>query len=270
MRRLTRILGVLAAGAALALVAYRSLSSAPATVQAARAAPGSAAVAVPAIPGPVTAAPAPPAATSTGPAAGATAPFRDPAAILQSASRAYSRVSSMRARFTQTLQNAFLRRTVTSHGILYQKRPDKFLMRFTQPEGDLLLSDGTHFWIYYPSADPGQVIRTPAGTGAGAVDLQAQFVGDPTTRFDYVQEGSEAVGGREAHVILLTPRDPDAGYRSLKVWLDAEDFLARRFEIVELNGNVRRIELADLELDPPLEDSLFRFEPPAGVRIVER
>ncbi|HWV57316.1 MAG TPA: outer membrane lipoprotein carrier protein LolA [Longimicrobiales bacterium] len=194
----------------------------------------------------------------------------DPEAILRGAASAYAGLQSMRAEFTQTLENAFLRRTFVSRGTLYQKRPDKLLMQFTDPAGDILVSDGTHFWVYYPSADPNQVIRTSAAAGAGVVDLQAQFVGDPVARFEYSQRPSERVGGRESHVFLLVPRDPEAGYRSLQVWLDPADLLARRFEITELNGNVRRIDLESIEINPTIPDSLFRFVPPEGVRVVDR
>jgi len=194
----------------------------------------------------------------------------DPEAILRGAGEAYAAVQSLRAEFTQSLENAFLRRTVTSHGTLYQKQPDKLLMRFSDPDGDVLVSDGTYFWIYYPSADPNQVIRTSAAAGAGAVDLRAQFVGDPVARFEFTQEPSQVVAGRDAHVILLVPRDPDAGYKSLRVWLDTADLLARRFEITEVNGNVRRIDLESLEVNPTVPDTLFRFVPPESVRIVDR
>lgn len=192
------------------------------------------------------------------------------AAILRRASAAYAKIRSLQADFVQELENPLLGTRTTGRGTLYQRRPDRILLRFSEPAGDVIVGDGRHFWIYYPSVDAKQVIRAPAGeAGAGGVDLQAQFVGDPVTRFTATLEGKESVGGRAAHVLTLVPRQR-MGYRKLKVWVDERDHLVRRFEITEESGAVRRFELRNLVLNPSLGDELFRFTPPPGARIIDR
>lgn len=194
----------------------------------------------------------------------------DARTVLLRASEAYGKVRSLRAEFVQTAENPLLRSRVTSRGTLVQRRPDRFLMRFSEPAGDVIVSDGKWIWVYYPSVDEKQVMRAPVGAGgAGGADLQAQFLGDPLTRFTPTLEGTESVRGRRAYVLLLTPR-VDTGFRSLKVWVDAQDHLVRRFELVESNGVRRHFELDRLEVDVAAPDSLFRFTPPEGARIVER
>ncbi len=193
----------------------------------------------------------------------------DIAEVLRRAAGVYTGVRSLQADFSQRSRNPILRTTVASEGTLYQRRPDRFLMRFSDPAGDLIVSDGSHIWVYYPSVDAKQVLRMPASMGAGGVDLQAQFVGDPLERFAAAFEGREEVAGRSAYVLLLTPRQP-IGYRSLKVWIDAGDYLVRRFEVTEESGIVRYFELSNLRLDPKLADDLFRFTPPEGTHVVDR
>lgn len=191
-------------------------------------------------------------------------------AILERASAAYADVRSMQADFAMTMTNPLLRRTTNSRGTLYQRRPDRIALRFSEPAGDVIVSDGRYFWIYYPSVDERQVIRMPASQGAsGGVDLQAQFVGDPTERFEATMHGTERVGDRDAYVLTLEPRGP-AAYRTLKVWLDTRDYLARRFEITEENGAVRRFDLSSVRTNLTLSDATFRFTPPADAQIVDR
>jgi len=205
---------------------------------------------------------------STGAATGTGA--QDVEALLRQTARVYSDVRSMQAEFTMLTQNPLLGSRVESRGTLFQRRPDRILLRFAEPAGDIVLADGRHFWIYYPSVDPKQVIRSPATEGAaGGVDLQAQFVGDPVTRFRHTARGREDVNGRDAAVISLVPHE-DLGYRQLDVWIDTQDYLARRFRITEHNGITRLIELRDVALNPVLADDLFRFVPPEGVRVVDR
>ena len=187
--------------------------------------------------------------------------------ILRATSRRYESVRALQADFEQRLTNTLMGRTTESAGTLYQRQPDRFLMRFSQPSGDVIVSDGDYFWIYYPSADPKQVIRS--SRGAGGLDLRSQFVGDPVQRFEATSQGQETVRGRATHVLTLTPREP-MGYRRLKVWIDADDHLVRRFELTEENGNIRRFDLTDLRINPTLPDDLFRFEPPAGAVVVTR
>jgi outer membrane lipoprotein carrier protein len=186
---------------------------------------------------------------------------------LRRAAARYAEVRSMRAAFAMETQNPLLRETVRSRGDLFQRRPDRILLRFAEPAGDIIVSDGRAIWIWYPSVDSTQVLRGPAATGAGGMDLLAQFVGDPTLRFASTLRGSESVDGRPAVVIALDPRGEEP-YRQLVVWIDRRDHLVRRFEITELSGVVRRVELHDLVIDPALPDSLFRFSPPPGARIV--
>ena len=194
----------------------------------------------------------------------------DAATILRRASAAYARVNTLAAEFTQRLQNRLLRTDARSRGRLYQRHPDRFLMRFEDPAGDVIVSDGRYFWVYYPSVDSLQVMRAPAGAqGSSGVDLRSQFIGDPVERFDATLDGREAVGGRDAHVLTLVPKQPQ-GYQRLRIWVDDRDHLVRRFEITEENGNVRLIELHGLEINRPLDEELFRFTPPPNARIVER
>jgi len=192
------------------------------------------------------------------------------AQALRAAAAAYERLRSLRAGFTMVVQNPLLRRTTTSRGALYQRSPDRIKLAFTDPAGDVIVGDGTWFWIWYPSVDSLQVMRSPAAhAGSGGVDLRAQFVGNPLERFRYTLNGTETVADRQASVLTLIPIE-DAGYRQLKVWIDARDGLARRFEITEHSGLTRRFDLERLEINPALDDAVFRFTPPAGARIIER
>ncbi|MQA90620.1 MAG: outer membrane lipoprotein-sorting protein [Gemmatimonas sp.] len=188
--------------------------------------------------------------------------------ILERAEQAYSAVRSMEADFVQQVYVPLLESTIESHGKMYHRPPDRFLMRFTDPEGDVLVADGQYAWMYYPSNDPQQVMRAPLGQGGQQVDLQREFLSDATDRFSAMRTGSETVGGRETHALTLRPRSPSQ-YHEVKLWVDAESFLVRRFEITETNESVRTVELTDLQPNVTLADSLFQFTPPPGAQVIE-
>lgn len=191
------------------------------------------------------------------------------AQILSQAEAAANGVRSLEADFTQTMTVPLLNQSQRSAGKLYQRKPDRFLMRFSDPEGDVIVADGRHFWLYYPSADRTQVIRTSIAEGGEAVDLQAQFLSNPNQRFVSTVAGEESVGGRPAHVLTLVPRGASP-YRILKIWVDKEDHLVRRFEITEENESVRRVELRNLRTNHSLANSLFTFTPPEGAQVFDQ
>lgn len=193
---------------------------------------------------------------------------RDPRAILTRAERRYEDVGSFQAEFVQRVTIPLLDEVKDSRGTLYLRAPDRLLMDFSEPEGDVIVSDGRFLWMYYPSTDARQVMRAAASAGGQGLDFQRAFLRDATRRYEARLEGSEAVEGRTVDVLTLVPLEPSP-YRRVRIWVDREDSLVRRFEIVEENESVRRLELRQIQLNPPLADDLFRFEPPAGVQIFD-
>jgi chaperone LolA len=245
-------------------------AAAPAPGTATPAPPGTPAAAAPGAAAPGAAGPAAPGAPAAARPTPAEARSQDRAAqILSQAETAANGVRSLEADFTQTMAVPLLNQTQRSAGKLYQRKPDRFLMRFSDPAGDVIVADGRHFWLYYPSADRTQVIRTSIAEGGEAVDLQAQFLSNPNQRFVSTLAGEENVGGRPAHVLTLVPRGASP-YRILKVWVDKEDHLVRRFEITEENESVRRVELRNLRTNHTLPNTLFTFTPPEGAQVFDQ
>jgi outer membrane lipoprotein carrier protein len=189
--------------------------------------------------------------------------------ILRRVERTYADVRSMQADFVQHLNVPLLGTNQRSEGQLFQRRPDRFLMRFSDPAGDIMVADGRHFWMYNPSVDRRQVIRSRLTAGGAEVDLQQQFLSNPTQRFVSTLVGTETVDGRATHVLSLVPRG-QSQYRLIRVWVDQQNHLVRRFEMTEENESVRRIELRNLRLNVDLPDSLFQFSPPAGTQVFDQ
>jgi outer membrane lipoprotein carrier protein len=198
------------------------------------------------------------------PAPTATAP--DAAAVLRRAEKAFADVRSMRADFVQDLTVPLLNQSQRSRGTIYHRRPDRFLMKFSDPAGDVVVADGTYLWTYYPSSQPDQVVRAPLAAAGQQVDFEREFLERPVERFNSTLDGEATVAGRPAYLLTLVPKEP-AGYQKVRIWVDRDDALVRRFEITEQNESVRRIELRDLAVNLPLGDDLFRFTPPAGAQV---
>lgn len=195
----------------------------------------------------------------------------DVVVLLDRAEAVYDELTSMRATFEQTIEIPLLGRKRDGRGEWYQKGPGRFKMDFTDPAGDVIVADGTHLWLYYPSTHPGQVIRSAIEanvTGAGMVDLQGRIFDEADTGYEAVLQGIEDVKGHPTWQILLTPTG-ESPYRTVRVWVDKESFLVRRFEIVEENETIRTVILDQLRPNEPIADTVFGFVPPPGTDVFE-
>ena len=187
---------------------------------------------------------------------------------LEAAAERYSQVQAACADFEQIVDVRLLGRRVESAGRVCQRRPNLFSMRFSDPDGDIVLSDGEHFWIYYPSLDTAQVVRYSVARSPGGYDFYREFLDDPGTKYVARDGGVERVDGRECRIVELAPRG-EAAYRRARLWLDAEDHLVRRLELHQENGSVRTLSLRNPDLAPSLGPDYFAFRVPEGARVMD-
>jgi outer membrane lipoprotein-sorting protein len=66
----------------------------------------------------------------------------------------------------------------------------------------------------------------------------------------------------------MLPLDPSS-YERLQVEVDPKAGIVHATEVVDLFGNVTRIEFAKIRTNTSPDDSLFGFEPPEGARVIE-
>lgn len=181
---------------------------------------------------------------------------------------AYSSVKTARATFEQSITNALTGSAIPSKGEFEQSRPDRFAFRFSDPRGDVIISDGKFVWLYLPSSTPGQVIRAPLTADLeGSMDLIGAFFTNPRSKYTISDAGEATIGGKMTRAVNLTPKG-DAAFTKARVWIDGDGML-QQFEAQENNGVTRRVRIVNYERNAAVESSAFSFKPPKGVKIVD-
>jgi outer membrane lipoprotein carrier protein len=189
--------------------------------------------------------------------------------VIDRAVAAYSRLSSMRAGFTQTLTNPLTGSTQTTSGVILRRKPNLLSIKFDS--GDRVAADGSTLWVYLPSSTPGQVIRMPASGGsAGAIDPAGEFLDSTHTRFTVTSSGTATLGGRPAHAVTLVPKRANPNFTSAKVWIDDADSSIRQFDIETANGLKRHVVITSFTANPALSRASFRFVVPKGAKVVDQ
>lgn len=189
---------------------------------------------------------------------------------IDAAVKAYADIRTARATFEQTIQNPLLGRSLSSRGSFEQQRPDRFVFRFTEPKGDVIVSDGKYVWVYLPSSEPGQVIRQPVGKGpGGSLDLIGEFFSNPRSRYAVADGGPATIDGRDLRIVTLTPKSGDAAFVRARVWIDPSDGALAQFEAEEPSGVTRLVRITSFTKNVAVAPNAFNFQVPKGVRVVD-
>jgi outer membrane lipoprotein carrier protein len=214
----------------------------------------------------------------------------------------YVKKFEARYRAEKTLQATFLERYTengqmvrSEAGIAYFRRPGKMRWEYQAPERDLFLVDGKTAWFYVPSDYT--VTRVPAKQSADWRTPLALLAGEmkvsrvcarvelanrekPTAEGNVVLRcqvrGSEAGGAGSG----TRASDQDAQDADSPASPPGGQGDTVFFEIVRETGELSRLlvrqsggvqvefRFENWRMNPPVPDSLFRFDVPAGVAIV--
>lgn len=189
--------------------------------------------------------------------------------LLDEAAERYWSIETLCARFDQVIEITLLRESHASRGTICQRQPDRFSMRFTDPEGDVVVVDGEFLWAFYPSMDARQVLRFRADGAEGRFNFYKRFLDKPRERFEATYEGREELPGGLSHRISVTPRQP-TDFRSAVIWIHVESRLITGVDVFDANESIRHVRLTEIRVDPDVSDDEFRFTPPAGVTVISR
>jgi chaperone LolA len=174
-------------------------------------------------------------------------------------------VQTLTADFKQEVWNAEeLQQTDT--GSLSMKRPNRFRWVSAAPDDDgeivtslVIVADGERLWIY--DVELAQVTVTPFDDTVGTSPAML-LSGGRNVREEYEVVQAYPEGGLDW--IKLTPTQ-SSDFSSVSIGFSGTE--PRRLELVDGLGQVTRIELGNLVVNPELADDVFELDVPAGVDV---
>src|ERR1039458_8658831 len=69
--------------------------------------------------------------------------------------------------------------------------------------------------------------------------------------------------------LALLPKQPQSAYKSILFIVDPKEFLVRESVLVDSQGNTNHFTFDGLEVNGKVADAVFKWTPPAGVRVVD-
>lgn len=180
----------------------------------------------------------------------------------------YEGIRDLRAKFAQKTRAVSIGsragEPTISQGTVVIAKPTRMRWSYETPEPSLVVSDGKTLWIYDPGFGEAQRLPADGATFSGAALQFLLGKGDLQREFSIRLVSCE----KDAIELELTPKER-ASYEKLFIVVDRATGNVSRTRIDDLVGNSTVVEFSDLQvnLDPSAE--VFRFVPPAGVRVIE-
>lgn len=191
--------------------------------------------------------------------------------VVKRASQAYMALSSFQAEFHQQFDDKVNLGLQPSRGMLYQEGRNHFAMRFTDPEHDFIVADGTKLCVYTPSETPRQAIRYPQQSSPTyGSNLLGTFLDNATDRYRISYQGTETIDGHMTDKVLMEPIANDMPFRRATIWFDRESSLPRRLEIEETRSHKRILQFSQIQTNRLLPAKLFTCNTPLGTRIIDQ
>ena len=180
----------------------------------------------------------------------------------------YSRMTDLKAEFSQTAFNKSLNQTIPAQGTVWLKRGGKLRWEYTEPTPQQIVSDGKTLWVYTPAlaqvnvGEAPEALAGPAGSFlAGLGRLREQF----HVRFLNPVRPRDG----EGHWVLdLTPRQPLPTLARLILAVEPRAFEVRRAVVYDQFENTVTMRFTRVAVNGGVPDQTFTFTPPKGVATV--
>jgi len=172
-----------------------------------------------------------------------------------------SQTRGLKAQFTQTVIDRNGRKTQESSGTLFFSRPGKFRWVYQKPYAQLLVGDGKRLWIYDEDLDQVTVRKLDLAIGDSPAALLAGE-NDIEKRFNLKEAGSRA--GLEW--VEAAPKSKEGSFELVRLGFKGDTLHA--MELKDNFGQTTLLRFTNLERNPAMGNSLFRFTPPKGVDVI--
>ena len=180
----------------------------------------------------------------------------------------YSDVRTLKTQFIQKL-NAGGGRVRVEKGTLYMARGGRMRWEYREPEEKYFITNKERTYLYVPSE---QLVTKSAAKRSGDVRIPFQLL-LRRPKLNKIFSKIELVEGEELldpenFLLRCIPKGKRPGYRQVLLEVTPA-FDIRRIVLHYPGGHVMEFQFSRFRRNIPMADSLFRFVPPEGARVIE-
>lgn len=177
----------------------------------------------------------------------------------------YNIIRSLQLDFEQTLSYASQPKAArTETGTLFLRKPGKMRWEYKEPQKKLFVSDGKYIFYYSQSSNRVERalvketddMRTPLAFLIGRLDFYRDF-----KEFRHRPE-------RGGQWVIAIPKSDKAPYKEVQ-FLVTDTFQITRLRVSGQDQSIMDFTFRNEKLNPPVDEKIFSFQPPAGAEFVD-
>ena len=179
----------------------------------------------------------------------------------------YDQTQNFAADFTQEMRIEAGGQVIKSSGRVWFQRPGRMHWEYLSPEKQTIIADGTTLWIVQPADN--QVLKAPLQNAFESRTPVSFLLGVARIEKDF--RATLLSPGEDGRLRLqLDPANAEDGsLGSVILDVDPDTYDVQAATIRDPLGNTTRVALVDVERNGAVDESLFRFERPSGMDVIE-
>jgi outer membrane lipoprotein carrier protein len=183
--------------------------------------------------------------------------------IIESLRKKYASIDDAVVKFEQTVKYGVSKFEQSFSGTFYFKKKNKYRIETDQ---QIVVTDGVTSWLY--SKVNNQVIIDKYREDKD-ISSPEKFLLSISDEYIPVILRTERNEGKKVYILKLTPRDENSSIESAKIWVVEGDLQITRVEITDISGTVTTYSVKSIKINSGVEDSIFKFSIPSGVKVVD-
>ncbi len=149
-------------------------------------------------------------------------------------------------------------------GKIYIVDGDKY--RF-ESEDQVIVTDGKSVWTYNSISK--QLLIDEVRENSGALIPRDLLFKYPQKYYATLLSESKE-NGKKLYLVRLDPKDQVYGYvKSLKIWVEDDQWLIHKIESTDVNGNKNVYEITDQDMKSKISEDMFEFVPDKDTEVVD-
>lgn len=183
--------------------------------------------------------------------------------LLAKLQKKYESIRDASLTFTQHAVFGVTKAEQTFDGRLLMKKGKKYRIEMEQ---QTIVTDGISVWTY---SVPNKQVRIDKFRDDPKAFLPDRVMVNIPENYAASLLDPETVQHRELAVLKLVPRVPKTNIRWMKLWVDEEEMLMRKVQVMDRSENLMTYTLNDIKVNTNLSDSQFQFTPPPNTEVID-
>ena len=183
--------------------------------------------------------------------------------ILKKVEKKYNNIKDATIEFTQInvfgvskIENKF-------DGTLWMKKDNKYKIML---ENQTIVTDGKTVWSYYSLNK--QLIIDDYREDPNSFSPDKIMVSIPKN-YNSILLGEEKLNSKNTFILKLTPKDEKSLIKSMKAWIDKDEYLIQKVEVIDISDNATTYLSKIIRINTGLKDELFKLSPPDDVEVLD-